>query len=215
MIRSCLIIVLCLLQVSQSIATISLANNNQYTPYTPYLTPAPVYNYNITPSNVQFGTQYYDLNLYGLRNLINENYSENQIKEYEQLNKSLSKLERSSSLAKWSFGLISLLGIAYAAYAPIPQKKSWCEYYLKDGSCLVTYDNESDINTAKSNNLYAGLGFVLIGLGVGIALEPKRTDFIDFVNQHNRLFPQNPIKINIGLWPTPFQKPGLGIAFTF
>jgi hypothetical protein len=239
MVRSLIILQLCLFEAVSARGAILLAHNfhnNQYQPY-PYGTyqsnpyggyqsspyKAPQYQtqqpvtvnqtFNV-PSNVQYGNQFYGSSLDGLRDLIDENHRTAHPEEYKKLNSHLSSLERQHSKANWIHGLSLAFALGYIIWGPVPKERTWCGSYY-NGTCSYNVDNHAEISDARSKNTYIGLGVWLIGLSVSVGIEPGRREIMKFINEHNRLLPNEPIKMNLGFWMPSNKDVGLGLALTF
>lgn len=147
------------------------------------------------PRNVQVGNQYYDASFSGLRRYLDKVVQKDNKAMYDHLDTSLKQLETNSKWAKlaWVAGIgggLILSGIGMS-------DQNQCDKDFPDTSssqwrnCYHSFDSW----------VFGGLGLALGGLVFGLYIHPDREDFLNFINKHNELNKETPIKFQLGLVP--------------
>lgn len=138
--------------------------------------PPPVY---AAPTSVCAGDQYYDLSVDGLEKYMDALKASN-AEAYGKLVPEFAKLQDDKELANWLMigTLTAGTALTVVGVASVGSKDS---------------DNRSYAAMISGLALLSATPFIPVWFG------PGREDYMDFINQHNRLVPQQPLKMNIGL----------------
>ena len=149
----------------------------------------------VVPQNFSVGSQYYDLNVQGLRKYVDNN-------NVHELQPTLKKLESQQMVAdvtKWSMvGTGALLAVGSFSFLQLDYKN---------------VDGEKE----KIWNSTAFIGGALIGFGgfwVAKWIEPGRDDYLDFINKHNSIPNREPLKLNLG-WNFGTSQPTFLVRLDF
>lgn len=202
--RSIIYLIILSISYSQlSHAQYSPTYNPQYQNYQ-YPAPKPVtQNYNpiihtpiLPANNIQAGDQLYDGSISGLRSFIDEEYKESTTANNQQIYQKLnSELESLENLNKWSWvSLIAGIGAGTALVAIGSSKDCY------EGRDLLAGEDPNCVNT-KNIYLYSGLGLVASGTLLFYILKPSRSDMLNFINKHNKLNKNKPLKWQLGFNP--------------
>lgn len=147
------------------------------------------------PSHVAVGTQYYDADLGGFREYL-ESIRDQDPSVYSQLDPDLSSLETQATAGK-IVGWGSLAAGAGLMLFALHQGSKCDEQYPGVGDDWLSCQKDA------RNFIYAGVGVGLAGALVGfMVLPPGRSDFLSFVNRHNRVNPGSPMRLNLGYAPS-------------
>lgn len=162
--------------------------------------PSPTYQISVPPSQIRINNFVYDASLSGFRRLIEENHRDSSPDVYKKISERIDQLERNQSIANWVHLSGLVLGISYIAFGPLPAKRSWCGFQSRfDTDCLIYEDNHREIDDARFNNAMIGFSIWLAGLCYAIYKQPGRSDFLNLINEHNKLVPNTPIQMNLGI----------------
>ena len=128
------------------------------------------------PNQLAVDNQYFDMSANGLEEFMETLQLENPT-AHRALSPSFNKIQKASSTSK----IIS--------------------YGLGGGGTVVmlvglTQLESSDPSTATLSMV--GMTVSLVGILVGAAIAPGRKDFMKFVNHHNRVRPETPLRIQLG-----------------
>lgn len=147
-----------------------------------YYVPPPIVT---LPNSFVADNQVYDASTSGVRSFV-ETYRNRP--EYAELDAKARELEAMKTRS-WVIGLsTAAVGVALIA-----------------GGFLLYKEPTNPLQPADATPILVGacVGAPLIALSyfIGQAFAPSRADYLDFVNVHNRLNPQSPIKWQIGAAP--------------
>jgi hypothetical protein len=140
------------------------------------------------PERIQAGNQYYDMSVSGLGAYMEE-LKVKDPKSHQALTNELEDLKSRRTRATWIPIGVGAVGVLLTVVGGSSSPSSIP--VLVGGSILIT-----------------------ASLLLPYLLSNDRTNFMDFVNKHNRLRPQNPVQIQFGLMPLPSALSGV-IALTF
>lgn len=153
----------------------------------PVVMPPPV-----PPSHIAAGDQYYEADLDGLRAYL-ESIAVQQPSVYAAMDPKLASLESRST-----WGTISLAGGVAIGAAALVLAVATTEDCNQD----VLSDEWEQCNEDNKARSTAIFGAGMLGLGAGLAawlvLKPGRSDLLEVINEHNRLGPQQPLRLNLG-----------------
>ncbi len=154
----------------------------------------------VTPTHISAGSQLYSNDLDGLRDHL-ETYRLSQPSVYNQLDSRLARLESANTtgnVVMWgSVGLgltvlfLPLLGVGQEDCSEL------------EGDILDFNDTREE--DCRDANLSRGLTMMAVGGAIGLGggligylLKPTRDDRMDYINEHNRVAPSAPLKLNVG-----------------
>jgi hypothetical protein len=140
------------------------------------------------PESIRVGDQYFDLGVGGIEDYM-DSIKGSDPKAYQAMLPELERLQSKSTVRLWTTVGVIAVGAGLTA---IGATSSPTNFGL----------------------LVGGLAAVTAGMFVPYILGPGRSDYMDFVNKHNRARPSNPLKIQLGFAPTPSGAAGM-VAFTF
>jgi hypothetical protein len=164
-------------------------------PYVPPPPPPPMAA-PVLPHSFTASGQYYDASLSGVRSFV-ETYRATDPQLYAQLDAKAADLEAMRTRG-WIVGLTTAgigLGMVvggFLLYKPTPAGSGQTPDFtpILIGGCV-------------------GVPLVLFSYYIGNAFAPGRTDFMDFVNYHNRLNPDHPLTWQLG-WNPAARGPMIG-----
>lgn len=157
----------------------------------------------VVPNSIAAGNQVYPASVSGVRDLV-EAYRAEEPFLYKKLDKKVVELEEMRTRA-WIVGVgTALVGIGmvvggFMLYNPPPPGSS-----------------EPPNTTPLLVGVLVGVPLTLLSYPIGAAFGPSREDYMNFVNHHNKIAPDKPIKWQLGALPTPNGvgfKLGLGALF--
>jgi len=134
--------------------------------------------------NFQHGSQYYTANLDGLR-LYVDTLKEGNTDLYTTLDGKLKTLEQKNLLANVITGSAIVGSLIY----------------------FSTMDLESD-STSTPLIIFA------VGTGIGQLVRPNANDYLNFINEHNRLNPESGLNLSFGITPGA-NGAGIELAYGF
>lgn len=136
---------------------------------------------------------FYEANLGGLREYV-ERLQTADPKAYEALKPGIDALEEKAERA---MSAASVLGFAGAVFT------------VGSFSFLRSQRANSMGGTVRENNNQAmgfGIGLLVAAVAAYAALAPDQQDVLDFVNDHNQLRPESPLRFELGLPPVPVHN---------
>ena len=148
-----------------------------------------------TPKRLQLGSQYYTGDIYGLRQYVDSLQSTNQ-GLYQTLNTKLLTLESQFSTAR----TISTAS-NYAALGMVV-----------GGLTVFKEDWDGPGKKPNTTMIYGGVGLWIIGSIVANRYAPSSSDYLNFINEHNRLNPNNSLNLSLNTVP---KNDGLGINLAY
>lgn len=133
------------------------------------------------PSHISVGSQHYDGSISGMRSYLNSIQS-SEPDVYRALDPKLQSLESNHTIGSLLlYGGTTIGGLI--AIVPLLAHKPGDELSLTP--------------------LYVGLGVMLVSGTAGIIIRPGRSDFLQFINDHNRINPSSPMELRLGMTPLP------------
>jgi hypothetical protein len=148
------------------------------------------------PHSFTVSGQYYDASLSGVREFV-DTYRTTDPQLYAQLDAKASDLEAMRTRG-W------IVGVTAAAVGVAT---------LVGGFMLYKPPPAGSTQTPDFTPLYVGAGvgipLILFSYWIGNAFAPGRTDYMDFVNYHNRLNPNRPLTWQLG-WNPAARGPMIG-----
>ncbi len=158
--------------------------------YTPSTVAVPA----VPPAHLTVGDQMYNGGLDGLREYLDSELKNESPKNYKILDEKLRSMEKNNTIGYTGFGLTMLLGTIIGTY-PLLFEKNNCEVLTSSyDSC--TSQRDERINTF----LYIGSGVMIASLYF-LTLPPKRKDYLNFINLHNKINKKNKMRLNLGFNP--------------
>jgi hypothetical protein len=191
--------ILLLALAASSVALLEARAARAQAPYIPPPPPPPV-GVPALPHSFTASGQYYDASLSGVRSFV-ETYRTIDPQLYAQLDAKASDLEAMRTRG-WIVGLTTAgIGAAmvvggFLLYKPPAYGSAQTPDFtpLLVGGCI-------------------GLPLLVFSYYIGNAFAPGRTDFMDFVNYHNRLNPDHPLTWQLG-WNPAARGPMIGATFS-
>jgi hypothetical protein len=170
------------------------------------------------PNSLAVSGQYYDASVSGVRSLV-ESYRYEDPALYRKLDEKAGELEAMRTRS-WVIGLGSVavgagaIITGFALYKPPPPDPP--QMYAPDGTPLPSAPTpKADVTPILVGTL-VGVPLILFSYFIGSAFGPGRTDYMDFVNYHNKVNPEHPLTWQVGLVPGregPRVGGGLTLAF--
>lgn len=136
----------------------------------------------VAPGQIQSGSQYYEGNLDGLRKYV-DTLQVSQPELYKQLDSKLSKLETRNTVGN----VVQIAGVV-----------GWLAMSLAQ-------DVENPDTTTP-------LILLVGGFGAGYAIRPSRSDYLDIINENNRLNPSRQLEMGFNIRPA---TNGLGVSLAY
>ena len=149
----------------------------------------------VIPQNFSVGTQYYDLNVDGLRQYVDNNGVQDMKSDLEVLEKQ----QRAADITQWSMVAAGAV-LAVGSFT-----------FLQ-----LDYEN-IDGEKKKIWNSAAFVGGALVGVGgfwVARWVGPGREDYLQFINKHNANPDREPLKLNLG-WNLEMSQPNVLVQLSF
>ena len=147
------------------------------------------------PSNLKFNSQYYDTSASGMSELLST-YKNTDPKLYSLLEPDLKKIKTKRNI-KW---IVTGVGACFVG----------------TGMALMIGGSNSDSSSEeikRNTNLSIGMfSLGVIAVGSTFFIGPKRKDYFNFINKHNRLNPNQKIELQLGLAPDVINKNGMLVA---
>lgn len=167
------------------------------------------------PRHFSLGNQQFDATTAGLRSYL-ETLRSKDARLYAELDPELHQLEqrRTTAIAVLATGIgigaaSFIYGIAGRDDCPAPSVNdpNFAASTAAWGAC-----NDGNMQRMTAFGL-VGLGAMIVGGVVGLAIAPERSDLLGFVNHHNRLSPE-PLRLQMGYDPTHrFAYGGAALSF--
>jgi hypothetical protein len=162
---------------------------------------------NVVPTKLEVGNKFYEGNLKGLRKYLEKDVKKNP-ELYDQLDPKLAKLERQRILGLTVMGVGLAGGIGVCFWA-VDQKSQCQKRYPND----LTNSNRENCEKPMDQVMIASGIAMLGGWLVGSIISPGRDEFMDFVNDHNELNKESPLKFQLGLVPS--EPIGVKLSYQF
>ncbi len=182
-----------------SVAVLQASAARAQVPYVPPPPPPPVAAVPAMPHSFTVSGQYYDASLSGVREFV-ETYRTTDPQLYAQLDAKAADLEAMRTrgwivgLTTAAVGIGTLVGGIALYKPPAPGSTQTPDFTpVLVAGCV-------------------GVPLILLSYYIGNAFAPGRTDFMDFVNYHNRLNPTHPLSWQLGWNPTA-RGPMIGATF--
>lgn len=161
------------------------------------------------PSQLNAGDQIYEGNLKGLRRYLTD-VRESDRELFLSLDPELRKLETQSRTA-WTVGLVGIgAGVVMIGAGMYGSSVAMGKADVFDD--VAWEQSRVDFNNAL---LLSG-GGVLVAAGsiFAIALmQPSKDQFLDLINRHNRIRPDQPLRLQLGFAPAPKGHGAIALAY--
>jgi hypothetical protein len=162
----------------------------------------------VVPNSMEVNNQYYPGTVSGLRDYMND-LKNSQPETHLKLSKDFDDLYSKQVTANWVFwSSIAVGSVAVIGGFTFLATKETKTYSAASGLAPET------VTTPNYGAVYGGLGLMAIGSVVSLVLAPGREDILTFINKHNRINNQFPIKWQLG-WDVSKKTPGILLSYNF